>query len=63
MSFFCDVDTHVVTRAKEALIERPHGTILIGHADTESMREVLGDHRLHVWRLCCADRLWEHLVS
>jgi cellobiose phosphorylase len=41
MSFFCDVDTHVVTRAKEALIERPHGTILIGHADTESMREVL----------------------
>lgn len=41
MSFFCDADTHVVTRAKEALIERPHGTILVGDAGTDSMREVL----------------------
>jgi cellobiose phosphorylase len=41
MSFFCDTDTHVVTRAKEALIERPHGTILVGNAGTDSMREVM----------------------
>jgi cellobiose phosphorylase len=41
MSFFYDADTHVVTRAKEALMERPHGSILVGDAGTESMREVL----------------------
>jgi cellobiose phosphorylase len=41
LSFFCDADAHVVTKAKEALIERPHGTILVGDAGTESMREVL----------------------
>lgn len=41
MSFFCDADTHVVTRAKEAAVERPHGTILVGNADQESLREVL----------------------
>ncbi len=41
MSFFCDTDTHVVTRAKEAIVERPHGTILVGDAGTDSMREVL----------------------
>lgn len=41
MSFFCDTDTHVVTRAKEALLERPHGSIIVGNAGTESMREVL----------------------
>ncbi len=41
MSFFCDTDKHVVTRAKEAIIERPHGTIIVGDAGTDSMREVL----------------------
>ena len=41
MSFFCDADSHVVTRAKEALLERPHGSIIVGDAGTESMREVL----------------------
>ena len=41
MSFFCDRDTHVVTRAKEALMERPHGSILVGEAGIESMRQVL----------------------
>lgn len=41
MSFFCDADTHVVTKAKEAILERPQGTIIVGDAGTESMREVL----------------------
>lgn len=41
MSFFCNTDTHVVTRAKEAAVERPHGTILVGNADRDSIREVL----------------------
>lgn len=41
LGFFCDGDTHVVTRAKEAIVERPHGSILVGDAGGESMREVL----------------------
>ena len=41
LGFFCDGDTHVVTRAKERLVERPHGSILVGNAGTESIREVL----------------------
>ena len=41
MSFFCDTDKHVVTRAKEASIVRPHGTIIVGDAGTDSIREVV----------------------
>lgn len=41
LGFFCDADTHVVTRAKESRVERPHGSILVGNAGTECMREVL----------------------
>jgi len=41
LGFFCDSDTHVVTRAKERLVERPHGSILVGDVGNESMREVL----------------------
>ena len=41
LSFFCGTDKHVVTRAKEAIVERPHGTILVGDAGTDSMRKVL----------------------
>lgn len=39
MSFFVGVDTHVITRAKERLLDRPHGSILIGNASRESIRE------------------------
>jgi cellobiose phosphorylase len=28
LAFFCDHDTHVVTRTKEAIVDRPHGHIL-----------------------------------
>ena len=41
MSFFYSEESHVVTRRKEALTERPHGSILAGNVCTESMREVL----------------------
>ena len=38
MSFFYSEESHVVTRRKEALMERPHGSILAGNVCTESMR-------------------------
>jgi cellobiose phosphorylase len=41
LSFFYDLESHIVTRAKEALVERPHGSILVGNADTDSLSEVL----------------------
>jgi cellobiose phosphorylase len=41
LSFFYDLESHIVTRAKETLVERPHGSILVGNADTDSMSEVL----------------------
>lgn len=41
LSFFCDSERHVVTRAKEVLVERPHGNIIVGNAVNKSIRGVL----------------------
>jgi cellobiose phosphorylase len=41
LSFFTGAETHVVTAAKEAIVERPHGTVLIGKADSEDLQDVL----------------------
>ena len=41
LSFFTGAETHVVTAAKEAIVERPHGTVLIGKAGSECLQDVL----------------------
>lgn len=41
LSFFVNQDTHVVTNTKEALVERPHGSILVGDCGGEELQNVL----------------------
>jgi cellobiose phosphorylase len=41
LSFFVDQDTHVVTNTKEALVERPHGSMLVGDCGGEMLQNVL----------------------
>jgi cellobiose phosphorylase len=41
LSFFVDQDTHVVTNTKEALVDRPHGSILVGDCGGEVLQDVL----------------------